>query len=110
MNDTLEMKRGDTSPTLEVTVTDPEATFANAVSWRVLIRRGSELIIDPTPTVVPHDSETPHRVVISHDWQPAETNVAKTLLVEVEATWPGGTIQTFPYSGFLRTVIHSDLG
>ena len=108
----LVLKQHDTKPDLVVTLTDDQATFEQVASWRVIMRRGSDAaFIDDAPAVVADDTVTPHTATITHTWQPSETDTATYpgMRVEVEATWPDGSIQTFPPSGYLSVVITPDL-
>lgn len=109
---TLTIKQHDTKPDLVVTVTDDEATFEQVASWRVLIKRSDQLFVDDAPEVVADDSVTPHQAVLTHQWAPTETDTKAYpgMSVEVEATWPDGSIQTFPPDGYLTVVVKPDLG
>jgi hypothetical protein len=104
----LNLKRGDSKPDLVITVTDPGATFQLVESWRVLIRRGSDTFEDDAPTVsISADHAT---AVLTHLWNPTETDTIGNLDVEVEATWPDGAIQSFPPVGYEKVKITQDLG
>jgi hypothetical protein len=105
----LTLKRGDTKPDLVITVEDDAATFQLVSSWRVLIRRGAnEIFEDGAPDVeISPDHLT---AVITHLWDPAETDTVGTLQVEAEAAWPDGAVQTFPPNGYATVKISQDLG
>lgn len=47
---------------------------------------------------------------VTMPWQAADTAVAQNLRVEVQATWPDGTVQTFPNDGYVIVKIVPDLG
>ncbi len=48
--------------------------------------------------------------VVTRDWVTGDTGTAGTIMVEVEVTWPGGAVQTFPADDYLRVEILPDLG
>lgn len=106
---TFQIKQHDLEPPLVVTVTDPAATFDQVVSWKVILRVGSDTFTDSAPTVVVSDDK--HTATVTHNWVTGETaNATNQGRVEVEATWPGGRPQTFPPSGYKSFTINPDLG
>ena len=48
--------------------------------------------------------------VVTRPWQTLDVATPGTINLEVEVTWPGGTVQTFPSNGYLRVIIERDLG
>jgi hypothetical protein len=107
MGDVLEIKRGDLKPDAIITITDPVATFDEVTGWRVILKRGDTTFIDDAPDV---DTTVEHTAIITHHFTAPETASSGTLSVEVEATWPVGEPQSFPFDGFLTVRINSDLG
>jgi hypothetical protein len=59
--------------------------------------------------VVADDGVDPHTATVTHVWIAGETDTVGNMNVEVEATWPDGSVQTFPYLGYLRVSIGQDL-
>lgn len=106
-------KRGDLEPDLVIdVVASPTSTDLNLVeSWKILgRRRGSAiLVIDAVPTV-DVDPVDEWKAVVTYPWAVEDTAVAGLLLIEIEATWPGGLKQTFPTSGYIQIRIAEDLG
>lgn len=110
---TLTLKQHDTKPDLVVTVTDDQATFEQVASWRILIRRAGVVIFADAPdATTADDSGTPHTATLTHKWRDGETDTPAYpgMDVEVEATWPDQSIQSFPPDGYLSVVVTADLG
>ncbi len=106
---TLHLKRGDLLPALEVTITNADTgvpvNLATATSVRIIgTRNWVALFNDTTPT-----RDNPAGKV-THTWLAAETAVAGRIAIEVEVTWPGGMVQTFPPAGYLAVDVGPDLG
>ena len=103
------MKRGDLLPGFRAVLTDgitgDAVDLTTATSIRIIGLLNRVEIIDRagTPSV-------PAEGVVTMDWQPADTANSGVLELEVEVTWPGGKIQTFPVNGYLTLHIRDDLG
>jgi hypothetical protein len=108
-------KRNDLEPALYADVADGSgvADLTTVSSWRMIARMrdvvtpafidtGGNMVI----TVNPSDHT---KAVIKHTWQTGETATAGVLLIEYEATWPGGRKQTFPNNGYIAVRILEDL-
>ncbi len=79
--------------------------LASATAVRVIGKRGvTSAFIDGNPT----RDNTAGKV--THTWLAAETAAAGRIAVEVEVTWPGGAIQTFPPGSYLAVDVVDDLG
>lgn len=105
-NTRLRIKRGDTAPAFRGQCRDG-ATPANlaGASARLLLRSDAPLaVVSSLPMVVESTGW------VRRDWQPADTAVAGTFRAEVEVTYAGGAIQTFPGSGYATVEILADLG
>lgn len=101
----LEMKRGDTLPALRATLTDDGAPvdLTAATTIRVLLRRGSTLVINRVVTGTDQG-------VVTMPWQTGDTAIAGILRGEVEVTWPDGKVQTWPPTDTFTVEISADLG
>jgi len=107
-------KRGNLEPDLVIDIADPTAVadLNGVTSWRLLCRLSGEttlLFTDTAPTVVV-DTVDASKAVVTHTWASPQTDIAGVLLLEVEATWPGGRKQTFPTRGYAQVRISGDLG
>lgn len=106
-------KRGDLEPALLLDIADAAgANLNDVVSWKVIgQRRGTTSILftDAAPTTTVDPANT-NKATVKHVWVAGETDVAGVILVEVEATWPGGKKQTFPNGGYISIRIYEDLG
>jgi hypothetical protein len=106
-------KRNDLEPALYMDIADPAGVgnLNTVSSWRMIARlrdATATLFIDVAPTVTV-DTNTTSKAVVKHTWIVGETATAGVVLVEVEATWPGGRKQTFPSSGYAAIRIIEDL-
>jgi hypothetical protein len=102
----MTMKRHDTLPDLTITCTDSAAVvnLTTATSIKIIATQANEPLFSRAVTGSASG-------VIVMQWQPLDTAVTGTILMEVEVTWPaGGGVQTFPASGYLRVQVVEDLG
>ncbi len=103
----MRMKRGDTKPDFIANLTDNDApvdlTAATAV--RVIGKRGTvSAFIDTAPT---RDNAAGK---VTHLWAAAQTAEVGRIACEIEVTWPGGGVQTFPPGSYLAVDVVDDLG
>lgn len=107
-----DMKRGDLEPDLVLIPEDATgvANLNGVASWRVLGRYRGQLVLDDAPDTAVVDPGNSARATLTHAWQAGETDVIGDMLVEAEATWPGGRKQTFPADGYVIVRFHADLG
>jgi len=106
-------KRGDLEPDLIVDlVASPTTVDLSLVdSWKILgrLRGTTTLLINAATTPVVHATDK-WKATVTHQWASPQTATAGLLLLEFEATWPGGQKQTFPTSGYIQLRISDDLG
>lgn len=108
------MKQGDLEPDLVIDITGPGGDLSTVESWRIIGRLRGETEptfddpLDPGAVVV--DPEDASKAVVTRAWVAGDTDISGTLLVEVEAQWPGGRKQTFPTDGYAQVRITDDLG
>jgi hypothetical protein len=102
---TLSLKQHDTAPTLTITCTDngTPVDLTAAASVKVIGSLEGLVLFSDTAT---GDADG----VVTRPWVAEDTDTAGTVLVEVEVTWPGGAVQTFPADGYLTVLILPDLG
>ncbi|MGE3795096.1 MAG: hypothetical protein AB7I38_14375 [Dehalococcoidia bacterium] len=111
MTDTVYLKAGDLAPTLELTLTDGRTGTAVDLSTAesvtlVMTDRTGTVVVDHGPMTVV-DAATGQ---IERDWESGETDTPGICRAEVEVTWPGDRIQTFPAKGHITISIDADLG
>jgi hypothetical protein len=100
----LRMKRGDTAPPLRATITDNGAGVdLTPATLRVIGKRNGT-------TVFTHAVTGTDQGVIVMPWVDGDTSTPGLISIEIEATWPGGTVQTWPASGYLSVLVERDLG
>lgn len=106
MADRLRLKRGDTAPAFRAQCqnggTPADLTGASA---RLLLRGASTGPRSLTLTV-----EAGTDGWVRHPWAEGETSLVGTEQGEVEVTYAGGAVQTFPGSGYFTLEILPDLG
>lgn len=109
---TMDMKTGDLEPALTVIVEDGAGVtdFNDVVSWKILGKQNSVLIVNATPDTVTVDQSNQSKATLTRAWQAGETASAGVMQIEVEAMWPGNRPQTFPAESFEFVRFHPDLG
>lgn len=106
MNTGTTRKRGDTAPPLLITCYDGDTPvdLSTATSARLIITdRAGTNVVDAAVT-----GDAAGQV--AYTLPPTAVANVLRLYAEVEVTWPGGTIQTFPASGTLTIDVVADLG
>ena len=103
----LRLKRHDTAPDLRATLTDngTPVDLTTATQIRVIGAHDTDLNVHFSRIV----TGTAEGVVVM-PFQAADTAVPGLLNVEIECTWPNGSVQTFPGNGYLSVLIEDDLG
>ena len=96
MSETVQMKQGDTGPSLTATLKNPDGTAANlsgaTVKLNIKARRGGTTLVNHGTVTV--TDATNGRV--SYAWQVADTANPGSFYVEWEVTYAGGMITTYP--------------
>lgn len=102
----VRLKQHDTAPALRVTVTDEFGELANftPATVKVIGKLNGVLVFSRPATTKTNQG------IITMAWQPADTATPGLLRIEIEATWPDGTVQSYPPSGYLSVQIDPDLG
>lgn len=101
----FELKRGDTAPAFEATVTDNGAPvdFTGA-TVKVIGTRDRTPVFSRAATTATSGGK------VTMNWQPGDTAVAGLMSVEIESTAPDGTITTYPRRGVIYVLVSPDLG
>lgn len=109
------IKKGNNYPTIVFTCTDKNG---NAVD--LTTAAGVRVIISSTPTSVPKVDQdlVGGNVVVSdaingqvtYTWQSGDLDTVGGFVAEVEVTWPGSNVQTFPTSYYITLYVEQNLG
>lgn len=100
------IKRGDTSPSLRYDLIPDTVDLSNAtVRFSLASPEGAPVIYRAPAAIV---RQAPP--VVQYNWQPGDTARAGFFDGEFEVTYPGGTVETFPNSGFITVEIQADAG
>jgi|SRR5690349_7148688 len=101
----MTIKQHDTAPPLQVECTDAgtPVDLTGASSVKVVGSRDGQAVFSEVTT---GDAQG----VVTRPWADGDTDTTGILLVEVEVTWPGGGVETFPPNGYLTVLITPDLG
>ena len=95
------IKRGDTSPALRYTLLPETLSLAGALVHFQMRRRGGATVIDRPATIVTvYDP-----AVVTHLWQPGETDTPGRYEAEFRVTYLDGAIETFPNLGFIEVFV-----
>ena len=105
MTETFHLKRGDTSPSIRLSLEPAGITLVGAEVTFQMRARGGAQVID-APVVIESFTGTP---TVRYDWQPADTAAAGLFEAEVRVRYANGGIETFPNSGFVLIRIAEDI-
>lgn len=105
MTETFYLKRGDTSPSIRLSIEPVTITLIGAEVTFQMRARGGGLVVD-APAVIENFIGTP---TVRYDWQPADTTAAGLFEAEVRVRYSNGLIETFPNSGFVLIRISEDV-
>jgi hypothetical protein len=104
---TFTIKQSDTSPSIQATLQDSNATPINLSGATVRLHMkllGSSTVLEREVSVV-----TPFSGIIRYDWQDGDTSVAGTYNAEFEVTYADLSVETFPNTGNIAIVITPEL-
>jgi hypothetical protein len=99
------IKQDDTYPALVATLSDANGPVdvTNATSIRLLLK-GATAAVSGVMTKV-----TASAGIVSYDWQAADTAVPGDYKGEIEVTWPGPKVETFPNDSYFTVTVVADL-
>ena len=105
MTETFYLKRGDTGPSIRLSLDGATQTLIGAeVTFQMRMRGGAQVI--DAPAVIESFIGTP---TVRYDWQPADTAAAGLFEAEMRVRYANGVIETFPNSGFVLVRIAEDV-
>lgn len=108
MTQTFKIKRGDTSPSLQWELNDPNINLAGAtVIFNMKRMHNGNLVANRAPAEVVAGAARP---TLAYNWQPADTDIAGTYQAEFEITFADQSVETNPNDGFILVIITPDLG
>lgn len=110
---TFVIKRNDTSPSLEVQLLDADKNPVNLTNATAVFNMGTrdgETLVDGEDVTI----VTAASGIVRYDWQEGDTSQAGTHNGEVEVTFFGGKVETFPKSkspnrNFIQVIIPEDI-
>ena len=105
MTETFYLKRGDTGPSLRLSLDGATQTLIGAEVTFQMRMRGGARVID-APAVIESFIGTP---TVRYDWQPPDTAAAGLFEAEMRVRYANGVIETFPNSGFVLIRIAEDV-
>ena len=101
----MRLKRGDTAPALRATITDGGTPVdLTTATVKVIGKRNGTAVFSRAATTKTNLG------VVTMAWQAGDTALPGLIAVEIEATWPDSTVQTYPPSGYLGVLVDPDLG
>lgn len=103
-------KKGDTKPAFSTTLRNGTAPvdLTTATSVRFLMRASGAA--SPKVNAVMTVASPATSGVVSYQLVSGDVDTAGKFNLEIEVTWSGGGVQTFPARGYDEMVITSDLG
>ncbi len=103
MADVFYIKRNDTSPALEYTLSPAVDLTGATVRFHMKDSSGA-IKVDAAATI-----KTANPGVVQYDFTAADTDTEGTFTAEFEVTYGDGSIETFPNDGYITVVIKADL-
>lgn len=101
------IKKGDTSPSLLVSLTPSDVDITGATVVFNLRQRGSAAAkVDRAATVIVSPSGPAQ---LRYDWDAADTDTADIFEGEFEVTRADGSVETFPNDSNLSVIISGDI-
>lgn len=100
---TFSIKRNDTSPALEYTLSPEVDLTAASVRFHMRLRGGATKV-DAAATIV-----TVNPGVVRYDFVAANTDTAGIYDAEFEITYSDSTLETFPNVGYIAVKIDADI-
>jgi hypothetical protein len=104
----FKLKKNDTSPILQTTITDAanNAVDLTGSSVRFHMKRygASTAKVDAAATI--YDEENG---IVRYAWQSSDTDTGGSFIGEFEVTYSDGTIETFPNSGYIQIDVLDDI-
>lgn len=103
------IKQNDSSPSLRVSIKDGDGDAINltgaSVRFHLVAVGETTPVIDaPANIVVPEIAG-----IVQYDWESSQTSVVGSYKGEFEVTFPGGSVETFPNSGYISVVVTKEL-
>lgn len=112
--ETFVIKRNDTRPSLEATLSDDNGPVdLTGASVKLAVKRVPSCRDDTAPNVAFKKEGvivTPAAGVVRYDWAVGDTAVVGNYRAEFEVTFADGGVWSFPSSGFIPVTIVEDLG
>lgn len=99
------IKRGDTSPALRFALLPDSLSLAGATVHFQMRARGGSTVIDRPAEVV----SVFQPAVVTHRWEPGETDKLGRFEAEFRVTNMDGTVETFPNLGFIEVFVAEDV-
>lgn len=107
MTDTFNIKRNDTSPSIQGTCKDADDVVVDLTNATVrfhMLDDDDETVIDAAATLADAANG-----LVRYDWLAADTDVAGGFRGEFEVTFADSSIETYPNRGFIPIRIYEDL-
>ena len=105
---TFYIKENDTVPSIRATLQngsgDPVDLINATVRFHMRAIGSTSAVVDASATVVSDAGG-----IVQYDWNAADTADIGSFQAEFEVTYPDGTIETFPSSGYIRVEITDDI-
>lgn len=107
---TFTIKQNDTSPSLQVSLTDSagsaiDLTGATSIRFHMRLPSATAAKVDAAAATVGASTAG----VVKYDWSAGDTDTAGLYQAEFEVTYSDSSIETFPNGGYLLVNVLDDL-
>lgn len=111
--DPFTIKRGDTRPLLDATLSDDDGPVdLTGATVRLVVRRATPRCGEVGALLLKRECEIIDAAAgkVRYAWQPDDTATVGSYAAEFEVAFVGGGLWTFPSAGYVAIIITPDLG
>lgn len=106
MTQTFKIKRGDTSPAIQIEISPADLNLIGAAAVFNMKRHGGAVVISRATAVIVTGGDAP---ILRYNWAPADTAETGFYVAEFEVTYADETVETFPNAESLAVSITADI-
>ena len=104
----FKIKRNDTRPAIEATISASASDTITTVEFHMASSDGTLKVAAGSGTIVQQASST-QAAKVKYQWQTGDTDTDGKYNAEFEVTFSDGRVETYPNEGFLKVQVGPDL-
>lgn len=106
MTQTFKIKRGDTSPAIQIEISPADLNVIGATAVFNMKRHGGAVVISRATAVIVTGGDAP---ILRYNWSATDTDETGLYVAEFEVTYADSTVETFPNGESLAVSIPADI-